>query len=567
MIWTSTKHGYDVSYWQDNNTTPQGINFQTMRDSGASFVIIRTSYGATVDEDAAYNLQASKGILPRGVYHYWWNTVTPEAQADVVLRTIAGAGIEGRVWLDLETGGISSPPRWRRFCEIIEAAGYRVGIYTGYPWWKDHALTSGEDLSYFYARPLWQAWYTSNPANVLIAGQWSRMMIWQSGTPATGLSVGVESPTVDYDQWNEDYNFAAEWGNTELPQTYTKSRRYNSDVYTVTLSRWGRAHVTNTNGTRETVSSAARRLGAVYAVNADGWASNTPLSLAASDGKVYQSVQYDFRPFVNIGADNKVTITHVPMATPYNLASGTRYLVRDGVNQFNSSADPEHITERHPRTAIGVTATNGLILCVVDGRSIESAGVTVKELAEIMLSFGARHALEMDGGGSSALWVRDRVVNVPSDGAERPVINHVLIYEESQPMADYFEYTTTTSRRVRSGAGVQFPYALPDFTSKAKGGATAADRYTLPADVYSGTSVIGRKGDVWAKLYEVNGVNREGWTALVHLGVNQGIAERLVTVTPPPPPAVTVKDVIIKLAPGSTVTTVYSDGSQKVETA
>ena len=222
MIWQSSRHGYDVSVYQDRNDTAQPIDFVKMKVSGASFVILRASVGNLLDEDITTNLNNSRGVLPRGVYHYWWNSVSPEAQAATLMAALGGEKIEGRVWIDLETpnAGVYNKPRhWQAFMQALEAKGYRVGTYTGYPWWKNNALIAGEDLSYFYARPLWQAWYTSNPANVLIAGAWSRMMIWQDGTPAIGPAVGVESPTIDHNQWNDEYNFAAEWDAVEVPPT------------------------------------------------------------------------------------------------------------------------------------------------------------------------------------------------------------------------------------------------------------------------------------------------------------------------------------------------------------
>jgi hypothetical protein len=169
--------------------------------------------------------------------------------------------------------------------------------------------------------------------------------------------------------------------------------------------------------------------GSLVAINGDGWdGTNTPLSYAASEGNLYQPVQYDARPYINISSDNKINITHIPPTAPYNLISGTRYLVKDGKNFFATSTNPEHITELHPRTAAGYTVDGKLILCVVDGRSENSAGITLRDLATVMIDAGAFLALELDGGGSSAMCVNGAVVNVPSDGAERPVINHMIIY-------------------------------------------------------------------------------------------------------------------------------------------
>jgi hypothetical protein len=89
--------------------------------------------------------------------------------------------------------------------------------------------------------------------------------------------------------------------------------------------------------------------------------------------------------------------------------------------------------ERHPRTAAGVTRDGRtLLLVVVDGRRPGwSAGVTLPELARLMIEAGAWDAVNLDGGGSSAMWRREpgeaagRILNQPSDGRVRPVANHL----------------------------------------------------------------------------------------------------------------------------------------------
>lgn len=73
-----------------------------------------------------------------------------------------------------------------------------------------------------------------------------------------------------------------------------------------------------------------------------------------------------------------------------------------------------------PRTAVGVIDDNHLVFVVVDGRqSGYSEGVTLPELADIMISLGARTAYNLDGGGSSTMYFNGDVVNSPSNGGER----------------------------------------------------------------------------------------------------------------------------------------------------
>lgn len=76
---------------------------------------------------------------------------------------------------------------------------------------------------------------------------------------------------------------------------------------------------------------------------------------------------------------------------------------------------------RAPRSAVGVTRTGRIVFAVVDGRQSHSHGLTLTEFAELLVKFGVQNAINLDGGGSSALYVGDDVINSPSDGVERAV--------------------------------------------------------------------------------------------------------------------------------------------------
>lgn len=85
---------------------------------------------------------------------------------------------------------------------------------------------------------------------------------------------------------------------------------------------------------------------------------------------------------------------------------------------------------RHPRTAIGWN-DRWLYLVVVDGRRQGlSAGMTFPELAALMVRLGCTEALNLDGGGSSTLWLGGRVMNVPSDGRERAIANGLVVLQQ-----------------------------------------------------------------------------------------------------------------------------------------
>ena len=112
------------------------------------------------------------------------------------------------------------------------------------------------------------------------------------------------------------------------------------------------------------------------------------------------------------------------------LGAGPR-LVQDG--RVYVTADEENFPAdirvgRAPRSAVGVTKYGDYIFAVVDGRQSHSRGCTLQEWADILINeFGAVGAINLDGGGSSELIVKDKVVNAPSDGKERPVGNALMI--------------------------------------------------------------------------------------------------------------------------------------------
>lgn len=102
------------------------------------------------------------------------------------------------------------------------------------------------------------------------------------------------------------------------------------------------------------------------------------------------------------------------------MVGGDRLILQDNEVTDNDWA------EQHPRTAVGYSSDNKKVyFCVVDGRGV-SAGVRTKELGYILKSAGAATALNLDGGGSSAMYIKELgVVNTPSDGKERPVCNGI----------------------------------------------------------------------------------------------------------------------------------------------
>lgn len=82
---------------------------------------------------------------------------------------------------------------------------------------------------------------------------------------------------------------------------------------------------------------------------------------------------------------------------------------------------------RAPRTAIGLKPDGSILAVVVDGRQENSIGMTLLELALFMQEMGAQDAMNLDGGGSSEMVIKGKIVNKPSDKRERRVGDALVI--------------------------------------------------------------------------------------------------------------------------------------------
>ena len=108
-------------------------------------------------------------------------------------------------------------------------------------------------------------------------------------------------------------------------------------------------------------------------------------------------------------------------------------IVHDGKNVAAAEAHTEEAIaqlteERHPRTAIGISKDGTkVLLVVVDGRTKASAGMTLSELANLMIKLGAYNAINMDGGGSSTMAIKGKVVNSPSDATGERAVSNALV--------------------------------------------------------------------------------------------------------------------------------------------
>ncbi|MCD8373541.1 MAG: S-layer homology domain-containing protein [Oscillospiraceae bacterium] len=169
-------------------------------------------------------------------------------------------------------------------------------------------------------------------------------------------------------------------------------------------------------------------------------------------------------------------------------------LLSDG-ELTESSGWNSSIASANPRTALGIRADGSTVLYVVDGRSSLSSGASLTQLAEDLKSMGCEYAVNLDGGGSSALSLRlpgssaNTVINVPSDGSERKCACYILF------VTDEAAGGAAENLFLEQDGAIVFAGSSLDIT------ALATDAALSPASVPSGLTVTAERGTVSGGVY------------------------------------------------------------------
>lgn len=184
----------------------------------------------------------------------------------------------------------------------------------------------------------------------------------------------------------------------------------------------------------ETTSAAAKRNGAILAINAGGFqqvnGQLAPLGITVIDGEIVTFSHSDLS-FVGFNQSGNLVggrITSPEQIKELGIVHGASFLptlLKDGKKQPIPSG---WANTRHPRTLIGHFKNGDLLFIVIDGRQKGwSNGVTLEEAQEKLLQFNVRDAYNLDGGGSSTFYYNGQVLNKPSGGRERRVTTNIVI--------------------------------------------------------------------------------------------------------------------------------------------
>lgn len=158
-------------------------------------------------------------------------------------------------------------------------------------------------------------------------------------------------------------------------------------------------------------------------------------AVGAALGEQLKGVEVGQQVTVTVNIDNHWRNAQYMIATGPNL-------VNEGKVSISMNESSNFASGRNPRTAIGISKDRQKVFMVtIDGRqSGYSNGVTLRELAQLMISLGADRAINLDGGGSTTMVARlpyfttPVLVNRPSDGRERSVSNSLQVVSTHPPL-------------------------------------------------------------------------------------------------------------------------------------
>jgi exopolysaccharide biosynthesis protein len=162
---------------------------------------------------------------------------------------------------------------------------------------------------------------------------------------------------------------------------------------------------------------------AVAGINAGGFSDENgkgnggiPQGLLIQDGKVIYGNEKEVYSVIGFNEDSvlvlgKYTLKEVREKKIRDAATFEPFLIVNGEPMIKSGNGGWGLA---PRTAIGQTKDGTVLLLVIDGRQLSSLGATLKDVQDIMLSYGAYNAANLDGGSSTTMVYNGKIINTPS---------------------------------------------------------------------------------------------------------------------------------------------------------
>jgi exopolysaccharide biosynthesis protein len=175
-----------------------------------------------------------------------------------------------------------------------------------------------------------------------------------------------------------------------------------------------------------TTSEIAESVNAILAINGDFYGAQEK-GYVIRNGTLYRDTAIDNQEDLVIYKDGSFGIINESEVTAQELIQNGAVqtlsfgpaLIQNGSIAVTSDEEVGKAMASNPRTAIGIIDENHYVFVVSDGRTDESEGLSLSQLAQFMQSLGVETAYNLDGGGSSTMYFNGSVVNNPTTGGSK----------------------------------------------------------------------------------------------------------------------------------------------------
>ena len=270
-------------------------------------------------------------------------------------------------------------------------------------------------------------------AHVFYSDERINKVVAMNTVPKIDAKIDLDQVVIDtkprekYDSKEDEEILTRDKGNEDYKLIKTKVGKYNA--YIVAIYDPSKVHIltgkkfnTKDKSGKETVINMANRLGAVVAINGggfkdpDGWGSDIPDGYVIKDGKVIWSPSTKKMDLIGFTKDNKLLLVNatgeeaVEMGMRDALKFGPFLMINGQKPAFKNSAGGY---ERAARVAIAQRKDGIVLFLVTEGT--HTAGPNMKEVVDTLEKYGAYNAANLDGGTSTQLVIKGKLVNTPKN--------------------------------------------------------------------------------------------------------------------------------------------------------
>lgn len=245
-----------------------------------------------------------------------------------------------------------------------------------------------------------------------------------SSTASTGNAVAStgSAPVITASSYKDD----------NISITIETVRKYDTDIYIadiqvsdVSYLKTAFAQGTYGRNIKETTSGMAETNNAIFAINGDYYGFRD-YGFVLRNGVLYRTTAREAGNDAALAIDNNGNFSIISESETdaqslgdskiWQVLSFGPALVNDGQITVTANSEVGQSKSSNPRTAIGQISPLHYLVVVSDGRTSQSAGLSLLELAQEFSARGCTVAYNLDGGGSSTMWFNGQVINNPTDG-------------------------------------------------------------------------------------------------------------------------------------------------------